>query len=103
MVIFWASCMTHMDDSIFKEPAKFNPARFENQASVPPYSFVPFGGGPRICPGYEFARIETLVTIHYLVTRYTWKLCCSDNFFSRDPMPVPTQGLPIQIMPKKPL
>lgn len=93
--------MTHMDSSIFKEPSKFEPARFENQASIPPYCFIPFGGGVRICPGYEFARIETLVTIHYLVTRFTWILCCSDKSFSRVPMPVPTQGLPIRIFPKK--
>ncbi|KAK9268433.1 hypothetical protein L1049_000183 [Liquidambar formosana] len=99
--IFWAASMTHMDNSIFPEPSKFDPTRFESQASVPPYCFVAFGGGPRICPGYEFARIETLVTIHYLVTRFTWKLCCTDNFFSRDPMPVPTQGLPVHIIPKK--
>ncbi|KAA8523694.1 hypothetical protein F0562_010117 [Nyssa sinensis] len=99
--IFWASSMTHMDSSIFQDPSKFDPTRFENQASVPPYCFVAFGGGPRICPGYEFARIETLVTVHYLVTRFTWKLCCTDNFFSRDPMPVPTEGLPIEIVPKK--
>lgn len=53
-----------------------------------------------MCPGHEFARIETLVVIHYLVTRFTWKLC-ADNFFMRDPMPVPTQGLPVQISPRK--
>ncbi|KAI8008097.1 Cytochrome P450 716B2 [Camellia lanceoleosa] len=99
--IFWATCMTHMDANIFQEPSKFDPARFENQATIPPYSFVSFGGGPRICPGYEFARIETLVSIHYLVTQFRWKLCYTDNSFSRDPMPIPTQGLPIQIEPKK--
>jgi cytochrome P450 len=98
--ILWAALMTHMDSSIFPEPSKFDPSRFENQASVPPYTFVAFGAGPRICPGYEFARIETLVTIHYLVTQFTWKLC-ADNSFSRDPMPVPTQGLPIKLVPRK--
>jgi cytochrome P450 len=92
--------MTHMDSSIFPEPSKFDPSRFENQASVPPYCFVASGGGPRICPGYEFARIETLVTIHHQVTHFTWKLC-ADHSFSRDPMPIPTQGLPIQLVPKK--
>ncbi|KAI4308024.1 hypothetical protein L6164_031143 [Bauhinia variegata] len=98
--IFWVTAMTHMDNNIFPEPLKFDPARFENQASIPPYCFIPFGGGPRICPGYEFARIETLVTIHYLVTRFTWKLSADDGF-SRDPMPAPTQGLPMQIWPRK--
>ncbi|XP_052178433.1 cytochrome P450 716B1-like [Diospyros lotus] len=98
--IFWASSMTHMDANIFKEPSKFDPTRFENQSSIPPYCFVAFGGGPRICPGYEFARLETLVAIHHIVTRFTWKLCCSDDSFIRDPLPVPAQGLPIQILPK---
>ncbi|RDY06229.1 hypothetical protein CR513_09820 [Mucuna pruriens] len=97
--IFWVTAMTHMDKSIFPEPSKFEPSRFENQASVPPYCFIPFGGGTRICPGYEFARLETLVAIHYLVTRFSWKLC-SDNLFSRDPMPQPTQGLLVQIWPR---
>ncbi|KAH7843644.1 hypothetical protein Vadar_019099 [Vaccinium darrowii] len=64
--IFWGTCMTHMDGGIFEEPSKFDPTRFENQASLPPYCFIPVGGGPRICPGYEFAKIETLVAIHNL-------------------------------------
>ncbi|KAL8101001.1 hypothetical protein AgCh_033037 [Apium graveolens] len=99
--IFWATSMTHMDSNIFKEPTKFEPSRFENQASVPPYCYIPFGGGARVCPGNEFARIEILVAIHYLVTRYTWELCCSDDSYIRDPMPVPTQGLPVKLIPKK--
>ncbi|GMY31330.1 cytochrome P450 716B1-like [Fagus crenata] len=80
--VFWVSPMTHMDSSILPEPSKFDPT------------------GPRICPGNEFARIETLVTIHYLITHFTSKLC-ADNSFSRDPTPVPTQGLPIQLVQKK--
>jgi cytochrome P450 len=92
--------MTHMDNNIFPEPSKFDPSRFENLASTPPYCFVPFGGGARICPGYEFARVETLVAIHYLVTKFICKLL-SDNSFSRDPMPTPSQGLLIELCPRK--
>ncbi|KAK3424035.1 hypothetical protein EUGRSUZ_F00796 [Eucalyptus grandis] len=60
-----------LDESIFPEPSKFDPARFEDQNSVPSYSFIPFGGGPCLCPGNDFVRIETLVAIHYLVTQYS--------------------------------
>ncbi|TYG48449.1 hypothetical protein ES288_D10G015100v1 [Gossypium darwinii] len=95
-----AANMTHMDERIFSDPSKFDPARFEKQASIPPYCFVAFGGGARICPGNEFARIETLVTIHYLVTRFKWKLCCLDNSFSRNPFPVFNDGMLIEIEPK---
>ncbi|XP_050903758.1 cytochrome P450 716B1 [Lathyrus oleraceus] len=100
--IFWVTSMTHMDSNIFPEPSKFDPSRFENQASTPPYCFVPFGGGARMCPGYEFARVETLVAIHYLVTKFSWKLL-SDNSFSRDPMPTPSQGLLIELCPREQL
>jgi hypothetical protein len=48
----------------------------------------------------EFARIETLVTMHYLVRRFRWKLCCKEDTFARDPMPSPLQGLPIQLEKK---
>ncbi|WJX64681.1 hypothetical protein P8452_49430 [Trifolium repens] len=98
--IFWVTSMTHMDNNIFPEPSKFDPSRFENQASTPPYCFVPFGGGARICPGYEFARVEILVAIHYLVTKFSWKRL-SDNSFSRDPMPTPTRGLLIELCSRK--
>ncbi|CAL5411998.1 unnamed protein product [Camellia sinensis] len=95
-VVVWAASMTHMDETIFP-----NPTRFEKQAPAPPYCFVAFGGGPRMRPGYEFARIETLAIIHYLVTQFTCKLSCIDDSFCRDPMPVFNQGLPIHIKPKK--
>ncbi|CAL5062491.1 unnamed protein product [Urochloa decumbens] len=96
--VFWVSSVTHMDATIFHEPARFDPSRFESQPA-PPCSFVAFGGGPRICPGMEFARVETLVTMHYLVRRFKWKLCCEDseNTYVRDPLPSPLNGLPVQI------
>ncbi|KAM0846649.1 hypothetical protein ACQ4PT_055508 [Festuca glaucescens] len=78
--VLWAASMTQMDLSIFHEPAKFDPSRFESQSSArPPCSFVAWGGGRRICPGIEFAKIETLVTMHYLVRQFSWKLCCNEN------------------------
>ncbi|CAN6205551.1 unnamed protein product [Urochloa humidicola] len=93
--VFWASSVTHMDPGAFKNPEKFDPARFETPA--PPYSFVAFGGGQRLCAGIEFARVETLVTMHHLVRRFRWKLCCKENTFVRDPMPSPLLGLPIEL------
>ncbi|XP_028121275.1 beta-amyrin 28-monooxygenase-like [Camellia sinensis] len=86
-VVVWAASMTHMDERIFPNPSKINPTKFEQQAPAPPYCFVAFRGGPRMCPGYEFARIETLAMIHYLVTQVTCKLSCIDDSFCRDPMP----------------
>ncbi|KAM0879702.1 hypothetical protein ACQ4PT_034059 [Festuca glaucescens] len=53
--VFWTASATHLDPSIFPEPAKFDPSRFENLSSTtPPCSFVGFSAGSRICPGVEF-------------------------------------------------
>ncbi|CAK7351125.1 unnamed protein product [Dovyalis caffra] len=101
--VMLSTSMTHMDDNIFPDASKFDPKRFEIQGSVPPYSFVAFGGGPRICPGMEFARLETLITIHHLVNRFTWKLCRPGMSFCREPFPIFKDGLEIEIEPKIPV
>ncbi|KAK1422611.1 hypothetical protein QVD17_17896 [Tagetes erecta] len=62
-----SSSMTHMDGSIFQNPTVFDPSRFENHIPPPPFSYVPFGGGARICPGMELAKMETLVMMHRLL------------------------------------
>ncbi|KAK3188345.1 hypothetical protein Dsin_027906 [Dipteronia sinensis] len=99
--VMWAACMTQMDEKNFPDPSKFDATRFEKQSPSPPFSFVAFGGGSRMCPGNEFARIETLVTLHYLLSKFTWKLSCRNNSFFRDPMPVFNDGLSIHIKPRK--
>lgn len=96
-----ATNMTQHDPAVFPDPGRFDPARFENQSSqLPPFTFVPFGGGARVCPGNEFARVETLVAMHYIVTRFRWKLAAGcDGTFSRSPLPYPSQGLLIDLQP----
>lgn len=95
--VLWAGYTTHMDESIYPDPHNFNPSRFEKSGAIPAHTFVAFGGGSRTCPGNEFARIETLIMIHYLVTGFKWKLCLEENVMGRDPMPVFRQGLPVFI------
>lgn len=37
-------------------------------------SLTPFGGGQRLCPGLDLARLEASIFLHHLVTsfRYVW-------------------------------
>jgi cytochrome P450 len=103
--VITAATMTHLDPAIFPDPGRFEPARFEAAAAKsapPPFSYVPFGGGARACPGNEFARAETLVAMHYIVTGFRWRLAAGcDGGFSRHPLPCPNQGLLLDIEPKE--
>uniref|UniRef100_A0A0E0I1H0 Cytochrome P450 n=1 Tax=Oryza nivara TaxID=4536 RepID=A0A0E0I1H0_ORYNI len=100
--VFHAQSITHLDGKFFNDPIKFDPTRFDNQSLIPPYCFVPFGGGPSMCPGNEFARTETLVAMHYLVRQFRWKLCCKEEGYRKDPLPTPVLGLPIELETRTP-
>ncbi|XP_058185553.1 beta-amyrin 28-monooxygenase-like [Rhododendron vialii] len=64
---------TYNGFSIPKGCKKFDPSRFK-VSEPPPYAYVPFGGGFRMCPGKEFARLELiLLFMHHLVTRFRWE------------------------------
>ena len=60
----------HHDPNNWPAPQEFRPVRFapggEAQAA-PPFAYAPFGGGPRLCIGMQFALTEMqLVTLELL-------------------------------------
>lgn len=94
--LHWSSHSTHKDPEYFPDPEKFDPSRFEGNGPLP-YTFVPFGGGPRMCPGNEYARLVMLVFMHNVVTKFKWEKLIPDEKVVSDPLPRPTQGLPIRL------
>ncbi|KAF9608321.1 hypothetical protein IFM89_009011 [Coptis chinensis] len=100
--VFWIACATHMDEKIFEEPEKFDPSRFGNPSkSAPPYTYIPFGAGPRACPGVDFARIEMMLILRHLIINSKWTELIPDEAITREPMPYPAMGLPIKLHPRK--
>ncbi|KAG6738615.1 hypothetical protein POTOM_058235 [Populus tomentosa] len=99
--VLWVASGTHMDKSIFEDPEKFEPSRFDNSSKTfPPYTYIPFGAGLRICPGADFVRIESMLVIHHFITKYQWKEIIPDEPIIRDPMPYPAMGLPVKFYPR---
>lgn len=62
----------HRDARYWPEPEKFKPERFlpENRDSIVPYSFQPFGSGPRKCIGVKMAYLEMKMFLYELLTKY---------------------------------
>ncbi|KAL6641170.1 hypothetical protein ACP70R_019351 [Stipagrostis hirtigluma subsp. patula] len=58
--------------------------------------FTPFGGGPRLCPGHELARVVVSVFLHHLLTRFSWEEAEEDRliFF---PTTRTLKGYPINL------
>ena len=59
----------HHDSKYWPEPQEFRPSRFApgHARSVQANSYVPFGGGPRLCIGMQFALTDMqLVTLELL-------------------------------------
>ncbi|XP_056165116.1 beta-amyrin 28-monooxygenase-like [Syzygium oleosum] len=97
--LMWSTLTTNNDPAIFPSPKLFDAARFVRSTSPAPCAFVPFGGGPRMCLGKDYAQLQILVFLHHLVNNFKWTNAIPDEKVKFDPMPIPSQGLPIRIRP----
>jgi len=70
--MFYSIYLTQRDPSIWENADDFCPARFERGRKTPPFSFVPFGGGPRACIGAAFGQAEARLVLAYLLKNFTF-------------------------------
>lgn len=66
----------HRSPKFWKDPLTFDPERFspEKVKEQKKYTYFPFGGGPRLCIGNNFALMEMQVVLASVVQRYTFEL-----------------------------
>lgn len=74
--VFLCTYITHRHPEFWPEPERFEPRRFES-AEVerrPRYAYFPFGGGPRLCIGNQFALIEAQMVLATVAQHYRLRL-----------------------------
>jgi cytochrome P450 len=64
--------VVHRDPRWFEEPLTFQPQRWDNDLArrLPRCAYFPFGDGPRICIGNQFAMMETVLVLATVMQRY---------------------------------
>ena len=62
----------HRDERFFEDPETFRPERWLDGSTdgLPKYAYFPFGGGPRLCIGQSFAKMEAVLLLSTIARRF---------------------------------
>ncbi|XP_053936773.1 cytochrome P450 3A29-like isoform X2 [Cuculus canorus] len=98
MPIIIPTYVLHRDPGCWPEPEEFRPERFskENKESFDPYTFLPFGAGPRNCIGMRFALLIVKVAVVVLLQNFSFRTCKDTPI----PLVLDTKSF---MQPKKPI
>ena len=74
--VLFSIFLTHRHPRYWPEPDHFDPERFnaEKNPSPAPFTYLPFGGGPRFCIGSALAQVEVKVMLARLLQRFDFKV-----------------------------
>ena len=70
--VMYSIYLTQRHPDYWTDPDCFNPDRFASgwERAITPYSYLPFGGGPRNCIGMAFAQVEVKMVLARLVQQF---------------------------------
>lgn len=91
-VIFLPLYALHRHQLLWDEPNRFRPERFAPDAAKARdrYSYLPFGAGPRVCVGANFAMMQAQIILATLLARF---------HFAPGPHPLPTPTMSMTVRP----
>ncbi|KAG8176916.1 hypothetical protein JTE90_018699 [Oedothorax gibbosus] len=90
------------DPNIFPNPDTFQPERFDSDdmATRHPFTYLPFGGGPRNCIAMRFALMEVKVCLAHVIAHFNIKACPETKIpleFGKGQVILRPQGIVLQM------
>jgi cytochrome P450 len=98
--IVFSQFMTHHRADLFREPERFLPERWETIAP-PPYGYIPFAAGPRLCLGAALAMMTIKTTLPAIVQNFRLETVPGARINGKviSTMLGPTSGMPMRLLP----
>ena len=69
-VLFLPVWALHRHEMWWEQPELFVPSRFEANVRRDKYQYLPFGAGPRVCVGADFAMMQARIILSTLLARF---------------------------------
>ena len=72
-IVWFPTIGVQRDEKYYPNPDVFDPERFndENKSNIDPYTYVPFGLGPRNCIGSRFALVKSKIFFYHILSKFT--------------------------------
>ena len=88
--VYMSQWVVHRDPRWYDDPLSYRPERWEDGLAkrLPRYAYFPFGGGPRLCIGNNFALMEATLLIATIARRFRLRLAADATV-----TPLPTMTL----------
>lgn len=83
----------HRHSLYWERPERFDPSRFlpDAKAGRDRYTYIPFGAGPRVCVGGNFAVMQAMIILSTLLARF--------RFLPGGPLPEPIMHMTVRPEP----
>ena len=94
--------VVHRHKQFWKDPERFDPNRFQSTSASPdPFLYLPFGGGPRVCVGRNFALMEAQLVLCSVVQRFSLKLVAERSVRPKARFILqPETGIQVRLLPR---
>jgi cytochrome P450 len=97
-LVFLSPWVLHRHPDVWERPDEFDPERFLAPQKVDRFAYVPFGTGPNLCIGRDFALLEGVLVVAALASRYRFE-AVPGHVVKPEPLVTirPKDGLPVRL------